>query len=312
MATLVEAGECRILVDPGATLVENRYNMPPSREEHQALEAAKSSIIGALCQADAVVVTHYHDDHMNLLPYVLSSTAIYLKRPVTPAEHRIAGELFPRLQHTGRSFTLADNTSVGLRDVSLSFSAPLSHGKSGAKLGSVMATAIRSREGCFVHASDVQGPMSANALAWLLQQRPDYLYLSGAPTYKLYTQAPQAADTFTVQDLRTAKANLLTLMKYSGCEVILDHYATRDRNFRRQYSDVLARGNVYTAAEFLGVPERPLEARRQDGNTAELDTLIPRNPEAIAVGSGHTTKVMDFAETFINEREAALAGTPAR
>ena len=78
--------------------------------------------MGALCQADAVVLTHYHDDHVNLLSYVLSSTALYLKRPVTPSENRCAQDLFPRLQRTGRPFTLADKNTVGMRDVSLSFS----------------------------------------------------------------------------------------------------------------------------------------------------------------------------------------------
>jgi len=99
-------------------------------------------------------------------------------------------------------------------------------------------------------------------------------------------------------------------MKYTGCEVILDHYATRDRNFRRQYSDILATNRVHTAAEFLGVPDRPLEARRQDGNTQELETLVPRDPRSIAASSGQISKIMREAAGL--ERDVALAGTPAR
>lgn len=319
MATLVEAGGCRVLVDPGATLAQNRYNLPPSKEEREALEAATESIIGALCQADAVVVTHYHDDHVNLLPYVLSSTALYLKRPSSPLEHRYAQELFPRLQRTGRTFTLADKSSVGLRDLSLSFSPPLPHGKPGAKAGTVMAVALRSREGCFVHGSDLQGPLAPTSLAWIMQQRPDYLYLSGAPTYRLYTPAPQTADSFTVQDLRTAKANLFMLMKYTGCQVLLDHYLVRDRNFRRQYAEVFARGQAGTAADFLGVPERLLEARRQDGNSREIETLAPRDPRAL-LSKGQATGDPDLnpipipaeREAHVHNREEALAGVPTQ
>ena len=98
MATLVEIGGVRILVDPGVTLADSRFGMGPTAEEKQAQEAAVNRIVGALCQVDAVVVTHYHDDHMNLLPYVLSTTAVYLKTPATAKERRFAQDLFPRLQ----------------------------------------------------------------------------------------------------------------------------------------------------------------------------------------------------------------------
>ena len=318
MATLVEAGGCRIVIDPGVTLADNRFGLPPSKAEREALEEATDRIVGALCQADAVVLTHYHDDHVNLLSYVLSSTALYLKRPVTPSENRCAQDLFPRLQRTGRPFTLADKNTVGMRDVSLSFSGPLPHGKPGAKAGAVMAVAVRSKEGCFVHGSDVQGPLAPAAQAWLLQQRPDYLYLSGAPTYRLYTSVPQTADAFTVHDLRAAKANLNMLMKYTGCQVIIDHYSSRDRNFRRQYADLLAKEQVTTAAGFLGLPDRFLEARRQDGNSLEVETLVPRDPKALLASSrddglppSPVTAAPGRAAT-VQERKAALAGTPAQ
>ena len=281
MATLVEVEGMRVLVDPGAALAETRYGLPPMQEERQALEEATARVVGALCQADAVVVTHYHDDHANLLPYVLSSTAIYLKAPVTASEHRYIQELVPRLQHTGRAFAMVDGSTINLKDLTLTFSRPLAHGKPGSRAGSVMAVAVRSRDGCFVHASDVQGPLSATAIEWVLRQRPDILYLSGPPTYWRHYQASDQADAVTVRDIRTARSNLLTIMKYTGCQVLLDHYLVRDPNFRRLYGEVFARGQVQTAAEFLGLPERLLEARRRDQDSREVETLVPSDPRTL-------------------------------
>ena len=306
MATLVEIGGVRILVDPGVTLADSRFGMAPTAEEKQAQEAAVNTIVGAMCQVDAVVVTHYHDDHMNLLPYVLSTTAVYLKTPATAKERRFAQDLFPRLQRTGRSFATVDGTTVNLRNASLTFSKPLPHGKTNCKSGSVMAVAMKSREGTFIHGSDIQGPMSGQAFAWLLQQRPDVLYLSGAPTYKLYFRDENEADTFTFADLRAAKQNLRTLIKYTGCEVILDHYATRDRNFHRLHDDLLATGNVKTAAEYLGVAERPLEACRRDGALAADPLAAPAaSPYATAAAQHRTLSLWD--DGAANLRQPVLA-----
>ena len=59
------------------------------------------------------------------------------------------------------------------------------HGADGTALGYVVALTVEDRrEGTrFVHASDVQGPLSPVAAAYLARQRPTLLYLSGPPAY---------------------------------------------------------------------------------------------------------------------------------
>ena len=101
----------------------------------------------------------------------------------------------------------------------------------------------------------------------------------------------------TVQDVRTARAHLLRLIKYTGCQVILDHYLVRDRNFRRLYQEVYAAGQVQTAAEFLGRPERLLEARRRDQESREVTRAVSRHMRTF-VGAGQRRKFegQSFAE----------------
>ena len=280
MATLVEAGGVRVLIDPGATVAPQRNGLPPSPEESAALDGANERIIGALCQADAVVVTHYHDDHANLLPYVLSSAALYVKRPAGSGDRRFTVGLFPRLVHTRRSFTEMDASSATLRGLSFTFSPAFPHGKPGCRTGSVVAVTLRSDEGCFVFASDVQGPVTPEALAWLIDQRPDVVYVSGAPTYRTAFARDAEAGAWRPGDVRLAESNLLALMESTGCRVIVDHYLARDTHFRRAYAAVFATGRAQTAAEFLGMPERLLEAHRGYGGSQA--SMFPPHPDPIA------------------------------
>lgn len=269
MATLVDTGSIRILIDPGAYLAPSRYGLPPTPEERAVYEATVSHIVGVLCQVDAVIVTSYHEEHSNLLPYVLSSAAVYLKTPVEPSERRAAREIVQKLERTGRGFELASDRTVDWRNVSLSFSPPLPEGRTGE--GTAMAVSIRDKESCFVHGSDAHGPLSALAMDWMLRQRADVAYVSGPPTYRIgFQDAP-----LTTADLRTCRTNLTGLLRYSGCQVILDHMLFRDPAPRRWYNDLFETGRVQSAAGFLGLPERPLEARRRESGRLGLALLPP-------------------------------------
>ena len=134
-----------------------------------------------------------------------------------------------------------------------------------------MAVAIRSHDFCFVHGSDAHGPLSPAGLDWMLSQRADLAYLSGPPTYRLgFQEAP-----LTTADLQMCRTHLTGLLRNSDCQVILDHMLFRDPAPRRWYSDLFETGRVKSAAGFLGLPERPLEARRRESSRLGL-ALLPR------------------------------------
>jgi predicted metallo-beta-lactamase superfamily hydrolase len=140
--------------------------------------------------------------------------------------------------------------------VELRVSPPLAHGLDGTPLGYVVALTVEDHtEGeRFVFASDVQGPLSPVALAYLLRERPTLLYLSGPPSY-MERELGTAAIDRGVQHLRR-------IIDATGCRVIMDHHALRDVRAETRFAALWESGRVVTAARYLGVPEVILEGRR--------------------------------------------------
>ena len=109
----------------------------------------------------------------------------------------------------------------------------------------------------FVHASDVQGPVSLRATRALIKWNPDLLYMDGPPSYMLGYK-------FSRRDLEKAEENLAGIIKETGCDVILDHHLLRDLKYRERFKKVYKTGKVKTAAEYTGMENNPLEARRKE------------------------------------------------
>jgi predicted metallo-beta-lactamase superfamily hydrolase len=258
MATYVEAGTTGVLIDPGATLAPARYGLPPSAEEWEALKRANDRISAYAARARYVFVSHYHEDHFRSDPVSYEGRVVLAKDPrrmVTGAQARRAGELWTALGDRAR-LQPADGAALTTPDLDLRVSPPLPHGIEGTTLGYVVAlTVLDYREHQrFVFASDVQGPLSPVAAAWLIQQRPTTLYLSGPPSYVERDVGTAAIDR--------GVDNLRRILDATGCRVIMDHYAMRDPRFSTRFEGLWATGRVVTAAAHLGVDAQPLEARR--------------------------------------------------
>jgi predicted metallo-beta-lactamase superfamily hydrolase len=258
MATYVEAGATSLLLDPGATLAPARYGLPPSQEEWEALRRANDRISGYAARAGYVFVSHYHEDHFRTDPVSYAGRVVLAKDPrrmVAGAQARRAQALWTALDGTAR-VQPADSTRLRTPDLDLEVSPPLPHGVEGTTLGYVVALVIvdhRENER-FVFASDVQGPLSSVAAAWLIRQRPTLLYLSGPPSYVEREVGTSVIDR--------AVDNLRRVLDATGCRVIMDHHAVRDPRFSTRFERLWRTGRVVTAAEHLGVAAQPLEARR--------------------------------------------------
>jgi uncharacterized protein len=258
MATYVEAGGTGVLIDPGATLAPARYGLPPSAEEWDALRRANDRISAYATRARYVFVSHYHEDHFRSDPAAYGGRVVLAKDPrrmVSGAQARRAQALWSALESQAR-IQPADGAALTTPDLDLHVSPPLAHGTEGTTLGYVVAlTLVDYREHQrFVFASDVQGPLSSVATAWLIQQRPTTLYLSGPPSYVERELGAAAIDR--------AVDNLRRILDATGCRVIMDHYAMRDPRASTRFERLWETGRVVTAAAHLGLAAQPLEARR--------------------------------------------------
>ncbi|PYM63947.1 MAG: hypothetical protein DMD79_07385 [Candidatus Rokuibacteriota bacterium] len=255
MATYVEAGSLRLLLDPGARLSPRRFGLPPAPEEDEALARAVDRIEAYAVRAALVTVSHFHADHYRLEPRIYAGRRVWAKDPrrMTDPHQAGQGRAFWQAMVAHAALKPAEGATHDAGDALLRFSPPLPHGGEGDGFGFVVAATVDDGQR-FVHAADVQGPVSAVAAAYLVRERPDLLYLSGPPTY-LESRVGREA-------IERGLAHLLRIVNETGCRVILDHYAVRDRRYRERLAPAFDTGRVVTAAEYLGYPEQCLEAGR--------------------------------------------------
>lgn len=258
MATYVECGQCRLLIDPGAALGPSRFGLPPADAEWEALKRANDRVSGYATRAQFVFISHYHEDHFRYDGTLYAGRTVWAKDPrhmINPAQGRRAAELWKSLK-AGCRLDSAEGKTYDFPDAILKASPSLAHGPEGTGLGYVVALTVTDRaEGFrFVFASDVQGPASPVATAYLIRERPHLLYLSGPPTY-LERQVGTHA-------LEQGITNLLGIIEATGCRVILDHHALRDPKYRERLARLWETGKVVTAAGYLGLSEACLEASR--------------------------------------------------
>ena len=260
MATYVEAAGRGILIDPGATLAPSRYGLPPAEEEWEALRRVNDRISAYAARADTVFVSHYHEDHFRSDPASYAGRRALLKDPrrmVRGLQARRAAELWQALQGHAR-VAVADDLTERSMDLELEVSPPLPHGLEATSLGYLVVLTIaepgeRQR---FVFASDVQGPLSPVAAAYLVRQRPTLLYLAGPPSYIERDVGAAVIDR--------GIDHLLRIVERTGCRAIMDHHALRDIAWRERFARLWDTGRVTTAAAYLGLPEATLEPRRAE------------------------------------------------
>jgi predicted metallo-beta-lactamase superfamily hydrolase len=255
MATYVEAGALRLLIDPGVTLAPRRYGLGPASAENEALARARLRIEAYAVRATHVAVSHYHADHFGTDPALYAGRRVWAKDPRRSIDrHQAAqGREFWRTVSPHCQLEPAEGRQVELDGVTVRFSPPLPHGQDGSEFGHVVAVTVDDGTR-FVHASDLQGPASPVATGYLLRERPDLVYLSGPPTY---LQAQVGYDV-----VQRGIDNLMRLVGETDCRVIVDHHAVREPRFRERLAQAFDTGRVVTAAGYLGRPDECLEARR--------------------------------------------------
>ena len=289
VCTFVETPDLKLLIDAGVALGP-RFGKLPHPREYQARNACRSRIRSYAERADAIVVSHYHNDHhtpnYTETVWVGSSAeeaeAIYKDKLVLVKDirnsinfnQRRRGWMFQRfLKRTGGKCEVADGRSFEFGSTSVTLSKPVPHGEENSEMGWVLMTSVTCGGEKFLHASDVQGPMSNETLRLILRQRPDVVVLGGPPTYLKGVRVQGSTIDRGITNAAKIAAAVPT--------VILEHHLLRSANWEAEARAVFEAGNkahnrVATAAGYLNRPTSLLEARRE-----ELYDLEKPSPEFV-------------------------------
>lgn len=267
MATVVDAGGVKIFIDPGVSFAPRRYGLPPHPLELKRLEEIREHIYRELEDTDIVVITHYHYDH-----YLYRSDeaefyrgkVLLVKHPTHDinASQRIRAHrllMRNRVVELAKEVVYIDNSVYVVdRGLEIRGSPPMPHGPDTTKLGYVVMVVTRCCDSSFVHASDIQGPISSRPLAILRDWHPDIVFLSGPPTYF-------DGYKIDVKSVKKGLENLKMLCNLARDMVIADHHFARDKEYPKHLEKLRAScKRILSAAEFMGVSYEPLEALRKE------------------------------------------------
>jgi len=278
MCTLVETSDIAILLDAGISLCPYRFNLPPHPLEFQTIAKLRQTIANAAAKTTVTTISHYHFDHhtpsyedwiVNWTENTKTARQIYQDKIVLTknpkaninASQRQRAWMF---QKTGgkhaRSWEAADGKTFQYGGTTLRFSEAVAHGTEGGMLGWVIMTSIECGEERFVHAPDVQGPMSLHTTELILAIKPDVIMLGGPPLYLA---------GFRVDEHQLAQGvhNLERIVETTAV-VILEHHTLRDELWHQKIEPVFQaakkRGHdVVTAAEYRGEENQCLEVKRK-------------------------------------------------
>ena len=276
MCTYVETRDVKILIDPGVALGP-RFRLFPHPEEYDALKDSRQRIREYARMADVLTLSHYHHDHFTpnftdttwLASSAREARDIYHgktmlvkdARSSTNVSQRRRGWIFQSYcRKIQAEIIVADGRSFDYGDTKVRFSPALPHGEDSTELGSVLATVIESGSEKFIHASDIQGPISETALQFILSERPSAVIVGGPPTYLAGYKASE-------DSIKRGMSNLAMIAKKVPL-VVVDHHLLRAQESLQELSVISAEvkplgGSIMTAAEYIGEQPRLLEANRR-------------------------------------------------
>ncbi len=266
MATYIETKDTKIIIDPGVNLAKKRYGLPPHPLEEKRKEEHWRMILEKMNRSEIIIITHYHYDHFN--PFrdleAYSGKSLLIKNPlekINRSQRERAKDFLRKINKYAEEVIYADNKDFFAGNTRILFSKPVFHGKD-STLGYVIEVLIDDGEKKFLFTSDIQGPINDDQLSFILDNKPNIVYLDGPITYIYHNE--NEAKGYIDASFR----NILRILSLESLELlIIDHHFLRDLNWMRIRDNYLReelRKKVITAAEFAGKPIELLEARRKE------------------------------------------------
>jgi predicted metallo-beta-lactamase superfamily hydrolase len=266
MATFVETGDQKILIDPGVSLAPLRYGLEPHPLEWQRLDETWSIIKEHAEDSKVLIVTHYHYDHHDPdYPELYKGKTVFIKHPaqnINRSQRERAALFLEAIKGLPKRLEVADGKSFQLGETQISFSKAVCHGTN-PRLGYVTEVCIKSGGEKFLHTSDVEGPSLEDQIRFILDEKPETLFVDGPMTYMLGYR-------YSFKSLEISNNNLVKAIKETNLRtLVLDHHFLRDLNYKMRikpvYEEAEKRGvKVVTAAEFSGRKIEMLEALRKE------------------------------------------------
>jgi predicted metallo-beta-lactamase superfamily hydrolase len=266
MATFVETCDLKILIDPGVSLAPLRYGLEPHPLEWQRLDETWNVIKEYAHESDVLIITHYHYDHHDPdYPELYRGKTVFIKHPtqnINLSQRDRAAYFLEAIKGLPNKLEIADSKSFTFDKTTITFSNAVCHGTN-PRLGYVVETCISCGGEKFLHTSDVEGPSLEDQIAFILEQKPDVLFVDGPMTYMLGYR-------YSFRSLETSNVNLVRAVKETELHtLVLDHHFLRDLNYKMRikpvYEEAGRRGvKVLTAAEFTGRKIEMLEALRKE------------------------------------------------
>ena len=266
MATLVKTKDCNILIDPGVALGPLRYGLPPHPLEVQRMDEHWGAVKKFAKKSDILIVTHYHYDHHNPNePDIYRDKTVFLKHPeakINKSQKGRANLFLERLGDLPKTLQYSDGKEFSFGATKIRFSNPVFHGTN-SRLGYVTEVSIKEGDFGFVFTSDVEGPSVDEQAKFILDEDPDLVYLDGPMSYMLGYRYSKASLAYSI-------SNIIDILEKTKIEkLIVDHHFLRDMNWKDRIKDVFITAakqdvKVLTAAEYLGLENEMLEARREE------------------------------------------------
>jgi hypothetical protein len=266
VATFVETDDLKILVDPGVSLGPIRYRLEPHPLEWKRLNETWEAIKQHAEISDVLIVTHYHYDHHDPNhPELYKDKTVFLKHPtenINKSQKGRAAFFLEAIKGMPKRLEYADGNTFQLGKTVITFSKAVCHGTN-PRLGYVTEVSIKSNNEKFLHTSDVEGPPLEDQIRFILDEKPDVLFVDGPMTYMLGFR-------YSHKSLEISNRNLVRAIKEANLRtLVLDHHFLRDLKYKTRIKPVYEAAEkhgvkVLTAAEFCGRKIEMLEALRKE------------------------------------------------
>ena len=262
--TYVHTEDVDTVIDPAVALAPRRDGLPPHPVEEETKSRLWRSIRSYVDKSDIIIVSHYHYDHVDPKePEIYGGKKVLLKHPsrmINQSQKRRSRDFISSIKGLAEEIDYADNKTFSFDGTKIRFSKPVPHGSTATR-GYVVEVCFEAGE-TFLYTSDVQGPVLDEQLSFILEMRPETLFVDGPTTYIDSPLRPM--------ELRRANDNLLKIVQDGRLVgLIVDHHLTRDLAYRDHLRPVWDAGlesgvSVQVAAEFLDMEPNLLEARRRE------------------------------------------------